>query len=160
VSLPIAPGTACDELIQLRIRGVGRVELELEQAPHRVFRREGDDLHCSLKLSLYEALVGGFRRAIKLLDGSTVWIAAPSDDEVTVPGQVRRLQGKGMPSARSASKGDLLIHFNVRFPQQPLSAESAKVLKQILPRSAATESPVPIRADQRIHRLIDVRTKI
>lgn len=144
--------------MQIRIRGVGRIELELELAPHRVFRREGDDLHCTLKLSLCEALVGGFRRAIKLLDGSTLWIAAPSDDAVTSPGQVRRLRGRGMPSARSASKGDLLVHFNVRFPEQPLSADSAKLLKQILPRSAATESPMP-RAGQRIYRLVDEPTK-
>lgn len=53
----------------LRLRGKGRAGhgggpagdalIEIEVAPHRLFARDGDDIHIELPISLREAVLGG-----------------------------------------------------------------------------------------------------
>lgn len=94
----------------------------------------------------------GFRTSIRHLDGRTLNLAC--DDEVTRPGQVRRVRGCGMPRRRASGKGDLLLRFAVRFPTDPVAGESTRLLKQLLPRDAGSSAPV--QPGERLHRLENV----
>lgn len=89
------------------------LEFIIEETPHKIFRREGDDLRCSIDISLSEALTG-FSRKISMLDGKEIAI---SNKNVTRPGQEMRFPGRGMPNQKDNSKkGDLIVASNVSFP--------------------------------------------
>ena len=57
-----------------------------------------------------------------------------------------------MPRRGVGGKGDLFLRFSVRFPTHPLSAEAAKMLKQLLPRSVGTGGAAP-REGERVYKL-------
>lgn len=145
VRVPIQPGMEAGTRIQV----APNLILQLAQRRHPRFERQGDNLHLPMQLSLYEALTG-FRRPIKQLDGQRLWLAA--DRETTRPGSMRRLPGAGMPRFRGVGKGDLIVHFSVRFPDAPLRGSAAETLRKVLPGSAGTASPVPP-AGTTIHQL-------
>ena len=106
-------------------------------------------------MTLAEALTG-FRAAVRHLDGKNVHMSC--ERQVTRPGQLRRIRGLGMPSRAGGSKGDMFVRFSVRFPTQPLAAENAKLLKQLLPRSAVGGAgPIKPEPGERVHRPEDVR---
>lgn len=78
------------------------------------FKRERDNLHYDLTISLVDALVG-FSVKIDHLDGHKVEIA---NTQVTKPGEVLTILGEGMPQHDRANKfGNLLVHITVSFPK-------------------------------------------
>lgn len=84
----------------------GDVIFNLRQAPHPLFKREGDNLRYTQHLTLKEALLG-FHQEIKHLDGHTVSL---DSEGVTAPFEVRRIKGEGMPVHNFPSQtGDLLV---------------------------------------------------
>ncbi|RGB28991.1 dnaJ-like protein subfamily B member 13-like protein [Rhizophagus diaphanus] len=84
----------------------------LEEKPHPVFKRDGDDLRITLTLTLLEALAG-FKKTIQTLDGRRLAI---SDTSVIKPGQEQRFSNEGMPTKDPQRKGDLLVKYDVKFP--------------------------------------------
>ena len=145
VDVPIAAGMSDGQALQLRTEA-GVVRLVLRQQRHRRFVRQEDNLATDLEISLHEALTG-FRRPLTHLDGRRVWL---EDSEVSRPGQRKRLRGFGMPRFRGRGKGDLLVQLSVAFPTTPLTGESARLLRQLLPRNVASGSP---RQGEHVHRL-------
>src|SRR5690606_32935522 len=112
------------------IPGVGAQEVVfiIEEKPHPVFKRQGDDLHMTMDLSLVEALAG-FNRHIKTLDGRTLNV---SSHNVIHPGQQVAYPNEGMPiSKRAGHKGQLIIKYNVHFPRT-LSPSQKEGLKKVL----------------------------
>ena len=80
----------------------GDVIFRLKQSPHARFRREGDDLHHELHISLREALLG-YTKAVRHLDGRDVIVEHKG---VTQPFQVRRVSEQpDAASSGSASGG-------------------------------------------------------
>lgn len=76
------------------------------------FEREGDDLHVSVPVDLYTAVLGG-EAEVPTLQGS-VMLTVPSG---TQNGQVFRLRGKGMPKLRNREEhGDLYAKVDVQLP--------------------------------------------
>jgi len=150
VDIPLHPGTR--DGARFSIPGgaphKANVVVTVRTRPHARFKRMGDDLVCSLEVSLVEALTG-FRTSLRHLDGSTLNLAC--EGEVTRPGQVRRVRGCGMPRRRAGGKGDLLLRIAVRFPSHPLDGDSGRLLKQLLPRDIGS-SP-PLKPGERVHRL-------
>jgi DnaJ-class molecular chaperone len=109
----------------------GDVVFRLHARGHARFQREGDNLHTTVHLTLREALVG-FRRVLKHLDGHDVVLDFPAT--VTQHGISRTIAGEGMavPVDRVSSQaafGDLIVHFEVRFPAS-LTSEQTKVIEQ------------------------------
>lgn len=106
----------------------GDVSFVVVEAPHAVFRRDGDDLHAKLSVTLLEALTG-FTKTLVHLDGRKVTV---SRTEITVPGQVLTIAGEGMPILENASeKGDLLVTIHVVFPST-ISAEQRTLITKAL----------------------------
>ncbi|XP_028781893.1 dnaJ protein ERDJ3B [Neltuma alba] len=105
----------------------GDLRFRIRTAPHGVFRREGNELHTTVTISLVQALVG-FEKTIKHLDEHLVDI---SSKKITNPKEVRKFKGGGMPLHMSTKKGDLHVTFEVLFPTS-LTEEQKTKIKAIL----------------------------
>ncbi len=82
--------------------------------PHKLFRREGNDIHIDLPLGLHEAVLGGKVR-VPTIDGPvtmTVKKGANTGDRL-------RLRGKGMPSGKAGARGDQHVTLKVVLPETP-----------------------------------------
>ncbi|XP_053665764.1 dnaJ homolog subfamily A member 4-like [Anopheles marshallii] len=109
----------------------GDIVLVLEEKPHPIFKRTGQDLLANVELQLSEALCG-FRKVIKTLDGRDIVIQ-------TYPGEVVKhcstkcVMGEGMPLVNSPTeKGRLIIQFVVEFPDT-LPPEIVPEIRKCLP---------------------------
>jgi DnaJ-class molecular chaperone len=116
LSVRIPPGVVSGQSLRLRGQGgpgrnggpAGNAVIELEVADHRLFRRDGFDLHLDLPVSLQEAVLGG-----------AVTVPAPAGSlRVTLPaasdtGRVMRLRGKGVAAEGNRPAGDLLLTLRV-----------------------------------------------
>jgi curved DNA-binding protein len=87
----------------------GDLLLTLEVAPHPVLRREEDDLHINVPITLAEAYRGAKIR-IPVLDGE-VTLTVPAGAQA---GSTLRLRGKGV--ARGGKTGDLYVHLEPQLP--------------------------------------------
>ncbi|XP_057525278.1 uncharacterized protein LOC130804738 [Amaranthus tricolor] len=100
----------------------------IDEKPHNVFKRDGNDLVVTQKISLVEALTG-YTAQITTLDGRALSIPinvviSPSYEEV--------VKGEGMPIPKDPSrKGNLRIKFNIKFPTK-LTAEQKTGIKRLL----------------------------
>ncbi|XP_047966372.1 dnaJ protein ERDJ3B [Salvia hispanica] len=106
----------------------GDLKFRVRTAPHDRFRREGNDLHTTVTITLVQALVG-FEKTVKHLDEHLVDISSKG---ITKPKQVRKFKGEGMPLHFSNKKGDLYVAFEVIFPTS-LTEEQKTKIKEILP---------------------------
>lgn len=111
----------------------GDIILVLQQKEHSVFKREGNDLHLSRKITLFEALTG-FKFWITHLDGRHILISS-KPGEVIRPGDVKEVENEGMPLHRNPlTRGHLLVHFEIEFPKDGFATGAVKeTLKGILP---------------------------
>ncbi|KAF8983511.1 hypothetical protein BGZ46_010108 [Entomortierella lignicola] len=105
----------------------------IEEKPHPIFTRQGDDLVMNLELTMLEALTG-FTKFIKTLDGKSLPVTASG--AITVqPGQEERFPGEGMPiSKKPGQKGDLVVKFKIKLPDQLTSVQKEE-LKNILAKT-------------------------
>lgn len=106
----------------------GNLIIELVASPHEVFTRQGDDLHLRVNIPLVDALTG-FTHDIPHLDGHIVTI---NPAQIIDCNSVLRVAGEGMPKPGAGRKGDMVIRFNIDFPQK-LSEKKKKNLRKILP---------------------------
>jgi len=95
-------GPAGDALVELRVR------------PHAFFRREGQDVHMDLNISLTEAVEGA--RIQAPTPGGNVTLTIPAGSNT---GKVLRLKGKGV-----SGQGDQFVRLQVVLPE--LSDEDLK----------------------------------
>ncbi|XAR65138.1 hypothetical protein NMG60_11009117 [Bertholletia excelsa] len=106
----------------------GDLVFVVEEKPHPIFKRDGNDLVVNKRISLLEALTG---KTIDLvtLDGRN--LSVPVTDIVR-PGHVVVIQNEGMPiSKEPGKKGNLRIVFDVKFPSR-LTEEQKSDLKRVL----------------------------
>jgi len=113
----------------------GDIIIVLDEKAHTLFKRNGSDLVMKMDISLTEALTG-MRKTIKTLDDRTLVIQTVSG-EVIKTGDLKQVQGEGMPQYRNPfEKGRLIIQFNVVFPNS-LEPSMAQALAGILPPAEA-----------------------
>ncbi|MQL89495.1 hypothetical protein Taro_022087 [Colocasia esculenta] len=100
----------------------------IDEKPHDVFKRDGNDLVVHHKVPLAEALAGTTVN-LTTLDGRELSI--PVNDVVT-PGYELVIAKEGMPIVKEPGRrGSLRIKFDVRFPSR-LTPEQRTGLKRIL----------------------------
>lgn len=93
------------------------------------FQREGDNLIMKRSISLLESLTG-LVMFFKHLDERVIKVY---NENIIHPNQKMVIKGEGMPNLQdNLLKGDLIIIFDVQFPQT-LDKERAKYLVKILP---------------------------
>ncbi len=113
----------------------GDLLLDITVEPHAYFKREGDDLHLDVPLTVNEAYRGA-KVKVPTPDGAvTLKVAAH-----TQSGGVARVRGKGV-TRKGTPPGDLYVHYLVRVPQ----AESPE-LDELMEKVAAFQPEDP-RAD-------------
>lgn len=120
-SLDIAIPAGLDDGQTLRLRGQGEpgpgggqagdVYVEVTVRPHRIFERDGNDVHLEAPITLKEAVLGG-KITVPTIDG---------DVAVTVPrgansGTVLRLRGRGV-SPKEGASGDQFVKLKIVLPE-------------------------------------------
>ncbi len=93
----------------------GDIQIYIEEAPHPVFIRDGQDLIYNLLLDFPTAALGG-QVEIPVIEGKKVMIKI---EPGTQPGKTLRLRGKGLPAVRGygSGNGDLLVNISVFVPK-------------------------------------------
>ena len=73
----------------------GDIVIVIQQKPHDFFRRDGQDLHCEIKIDLVTALCGGSFNFTHLDDRVLNVTIIPG--EVIQPGMTKAITNEGMP---------------------------------------------------------------
>jgi molecular chaperone DnaJ len=103
----------------------GDLYIEIRIKAHDIFERDGDDLHCTVPVSMTTAALGGAIEVPTL--GSKAEIELP---EGTQHGKTFRLRGKGIKGIRSSYPGDLYCHITVETPVK-LTEHQRKLLNEL-----------------------------
>ena len=103
----------------------GDLYIEIRLKKHDIFERDGDDLHCSVPISMVTAALGG-EIDVPTLEGK----AAIDLPEGTQTGKQFRLRGKGIKGVRGSYPGDLYCHITVETPVK-LTEHHRKLLKEL-----------------------------
>jgi molecular chaperone DnaJ len=104
-----------------RDRGNAFVTVRVRRDPR--FLRDGDDLHTTMRLTMTDAALGTIVR-VPALAGELELEVRPGAQ----PGEVRILQGHGMPSLNGSRRGDLYVRLDVAVPMQ-LTDEQRRLLE-------------------------------
>ncbi|PIA28011.1 hypothetical protein AQUCO_07400098v1 [Aquilegia coerulea] len=108
--------------------GPGDVVFVIDEKPHGVYRRDGNDLVMNQRISLLEALTGKTLNLVTL-DKRNFAITVT---DIVKPGYEMEIPGEGMPiSKEPGKKGKLRIKFDVKFPSR-LTAEQKSGLINVL----------------------------
>ena len=118
INVRIPPGVADGETLKLRGQGApaargapaGDLLITVRIAPHRLFRREGLDLHMTVPITVSEAIRGA-KIEVPTLDGR-VKITVPASSQ---SGRRLRIRGKGL-HRRGRPAGDLYAELTVLVP--------------------------------------------
>jgi molecular chaperone DnaJ len=92
---------------------------------HEFFRRDGNDLHCTVPLPFTTLALGGEISVPGIDHEQTVKIP-----ESTQTGTTFRLRGKGMPDVSGRGHGDLMVTVQAVTPKK-LTKEQRKLLEQL-----------------------------
>jgi DnaJ-class molecular chaperone len=117
LDVAIPAGVESGQVLRLKNQGGAGVQggpagdalVELTVRPHTFFRREGQDVHMDLNISLTEAVEGGRIQAPTPTGPVTLTIPAGSNT-----GKTLRLKGKGV-----AGQGDQFVKLQVMLPEIP-----------------------------------------
>jgi molecular chaperone DnaJ len=121
----------------------GDVYAEVVEKTHETFVRDGDDLHCTIRVPMVDAALGTSVTVDAILDGPT----KINIDAGTQPGAVAVLRGHGMPKLRSGVRGDLHAHLEVVVPSR-LDHEEMRLLKDLRTRRDRDKAEVVTSASQ------------
>jgi molecular chaperone DnaJ len=92
---------------------------------HPFFQRKGDNVHCEVPISVWEALLGA-RIRVPTPSGEGVLVVPPG----TTGGQVFRLRGQGLPRLSGESTGDLYVTARVDVPTG-LDARTHELVREL-----------------------------
>jgi DnaJ-class molecular chaperone len=138
LDVAIPAGVESGQVLRLKGQGgpgvqggpAGDALVELTVRPHPFFRREGQDIHMDLSISLTEAVEGGRVQAPTASGPVSLTIPAGSNT-----GKVLRLKGKGV-----AGQGDQFVRLQVVLPDV-VDEDLKKFVKKWPKRSAVPPRP-------------------
>jgi DnaJ-class molecular chaperone len=128
LDVTIPPGLQDGQTLRLRGQGdagwnggpAGDALIEIGVTPHPFFRREGDDIHLDLPVTVAEAVLGA-KVTVPTLAGS-VTLTIPPHSEA---GKRMRLRGRGIPAHGTRPAGDLYATLSLVIGGQPDAALEA-----------------------------------
>lgn len=141
IKVTIPAGVSDAHYIPLRGEGnigrrggsAGDLIVMIEEEPHPLFTREGDNIILDLLVTFSEAALGADIEVPTLTGRARLKI-----EPGTQSGTILRMREKGLPRVNSFSKGDQFVRVNVWVPKTLSSADKA-LLKQL----AASENMNP-----------------
>jgi len=104
------------------------VQVMVETLPDVVWARDGDNLIYTASISLCDALTNCIIE-VPTFDGRILSIPM---NQVIAPGVTKTVPGEGMPNKDTGVKGDLVLAFDIKFPEELTVAQKAS-LKKLLP---------------------------
>ena len=133
ISVHVPPGVGDGQ--QLRVRGMGEGGIRNAPAgdlivtirikPDEYMQRDGDDIHCSARVTITQATLGAEIPVCGVLEDNEIHIPAGSQ-----PGDTVRLKGRGMPRVRGNGRGDLILHIDVEVPRR-LSKRQKELIQEL-----------------------------
>jgi DnaJ-class molecular chaperone len=138
LDVTIPPGVESGQTLRLKAQGGGGINggppgdalVELKVRDHPFFRREGDNIHMDMSISLAEAI-----------DGARIQAPTPTGPvTLTIPpgantGMVLRLKGKGV-----GGTGDQFVHLMVTLPD-PIDEDLKKFVRKWPGRDKTPQRP-------------------
>ena len=133
LQVKVPPGVDTGDRIRLSGEGEpgetgappGDLYVQINVKPHDFFEREGNDLYCTVPVSMVTAALGGELEVPTLEGRATLKIP-----EGTQTGKPFRLRGLGVKSVRGAGQGDLLCNVRVETPVR-LSKRQRELLREL-----------------------------
>jgi molecular chaperone DnaJ len=133
LAVSIPPGV--EDGTRIRLAGEGEVGMRgaaagdlyifLSLAPHRLFQRDGANIHCKVPIPMATAALGGTIE-VPSIDGGRAKVTVPAG---TQSGHQFRLRSKGMSVLRSAQRGDMYVHAVIETPMN-LTKRQQELLKE------------------------------
>ncbi len=143
-----------DDGTRLRVGGEGEAGLlngppgdlyvVLKVREHRFFERHGNDLYCTVPISVVQAALGTSIKVPLLKGEERLRIPEGTQSE-----SVFRLRGKGVPSVDGRGHGDLFVKVHVVIPQR-LSREQRRLLESLAESLAVDNKPLMKRAAEKV----------
>ncbi|MBO7737105.1 MAG: molecular chaperone DnaJ, partial [Clostridia bacterium] len=132
LSVNIPAGIDDEQRVILRGQGnhgsnggpAGDLYVEVRVKPHKLFVREGNDIHYEMPISYAEAVLGA-KLTVPTLEGESEF----SIPEGTQSGSVFSLRGKGIPQVHGKGRGDIYVTVTVEVPKS-LNSKQKELLKQ------------------------------
>ncbi len=120
LSVNIPPGIEDGTRIRLagegeagvRSAAAGDLYIFVTVSPHRIFQRDGANIHCRVPIPFTTAALGGTIE-VPTVDGSRARVTVPAG---TQSGHQFRLRAKGMSVLRSAARGDMFVEATIETP--------------------------------------------
>jgi molecular chaperone DnaJ len=103
----------------------GDLYLIITVRPHEFFRREGNDITCTVPITITEAALGT-KIEVPSIDGKALLRIPPG----TQSGQKFRLRGKGAPSLRGEIRGNQIVEVRVVVPKVA-DERSKEILREL-----------------------------
>jgi molecular chaperone DnaJ len=103
----------------------GDLYIETQVTEHPLVRREGDDLYMDLPVTVGEAMLGAEVRVPTFQGEVTVKVPEGSQS-----GRRMRLRGRGAPSLKGGTPGDLYLTLQVKVPEHP-SSEARQAAEEL-----------------------------
>jgi molecular chaperone DnaJ len=132
LNVKIPPGISSGS--RLRFRGQGEAGLNggspgdlfvvVYVEEHEFFHREGDDVICSIPVSMTQASLGAVIEVLTLNNPQKLTIPKGTQN-----GQTLRLKGEGFPHLRGSGKGDQIIQVMVNIPTH-LTKKQEELLRE------------------------------
>jgi molecular chaperone DnaJ len=148
VAIKIPAGV--EDGMQLKVSGKGNeapgngipgdLLVAIETREHTTLKREGDNLHYDLYISISEAVLG----TSKEIDAVTGKVRIKLEPGIQ-SGKILRLRGKGILSINGYGTGDLLVHVNVWTPKE-LNKEQREFLEKM--QNNENFEPKPEKSDK------------
>lgn len=142
ITIPLKNGLTTGHKIHLENKGhylkSGRTNLIIVilEKQHPIFKRHNFDLIIDMEIPLYQSLLGFTRRIIHL-DKRKIYI---QNNELIKTGDIKRVMGEGLRNLNNGDKGDLIIRFNIKYPDlNVLSEKDKQLLKIILSKTEIEE---------------------
>jgi molecular chaperone DnaJ len=111
----------------------GDLYIRIHVQPHRFFRREGDDIHLDVPITITEAALGA-SITVPTVDGKAT-LKIPRG---TQSGQTLRLRNKGVRHPKGTGRGDQFVHIQIQVPKQ-IDERTRRLLEEL--RGLETDDP-------------------
>ena len=118
----------------------GDLLIQIEEEPHEVLKRDGNNIMFEQYISFVDAALGASLE-VPTIEGKVKIKVDPG----TQPGKILRLRGKGIKDINGYGRGDQLIHLNVWTPKN-VSGEERELLERL--RNAQNFTPNPGKNDK------------
>ncbi len=124
--------------------GPGDLYVVLRVREHPFFERRGNDLYCTIPISIPQAVLGTEIRVPTLRGFERLRIP-----EGTQTGSVFRIRGKGLPILEGRGQGDLYVSVTVVIPTR-LSREQRHLMESLLGSLQVENTPVQRRVRDKV----------